>query len=215
VVGGLRFRQVIAGAFHTCGATTDFRGYCWGAGALGNATTLRSAAPVLVSGGLRFRTVVAGGGLILIPSEEQEQFASCGITTDSLAYCWGDASTGVLGTGGGGALTPLRVAGGHKFRGINMGNAHACAVTPWDVAFCWGTNTHGQVGDGTIVTRYKPVRVAGGLQFNSVTTNPYSEHSCGVTVAFKAYCWGFNVNGQVGDGTTTSRSVPVPVAGVP
>jgi alpha-tubulin suppressor-like RCC1 family protein len=209
VAGGLRFRQVITGGFHTCGATTSYQGYCWGLngnGQLGDSTGTFSRTPVAVAGGLHFRMVVAGGGIELIPSEQQEGGYSCGITTDDLAYCWGDNTAGVLGGG-----SP--VAGGHRFRGINLSNDHVCAVTLWDVAFCWGQNEVGQVGDGTTAIRYKPVRVAGGLHFRAVTTNPYSQHSCGVTTTNRAYCWGLNIGGQLGDGTTVNRLAPVAVAG--
>src|SRR3989454_12090229 len=39
-----------------------------------------------------------------------------------------------------------------------------------------------------------------------------SQHTCGVTTASSAYCWGSNDRGQLGEGTTTARSRPVLVA---
>jgi alpha-tubulin suppressor-like RCC1 family protein len=38
-------------------------------------------------------------------------------------------------------------------------------------------------------------------------------HSCGLAVGGAAYCWGNNPDGELGDGTTTNRLTPVPVAG--
>ena len=38
-------------------------------------------------------------------------------------------------------------------------------------------------------------------------------HTCAVTIARFAYCWGNNVLGQLGDGTTTQRETPWPVTG--
>jgi alpha-tubulin suppressor-like RCC1 family protein len=40
-----------------------------------------------------------------------------------------------------------------------------------------------------------------------------SDHTCGVTLEGRAYCWGHNGDGQLGDRTTTDASRPVPVAG--
>ena len=54
------------------------------------------------------------------------------------------------------------------------------------------------------------------LSFRQVSAG--TQHTCGVTTDDKAYCWGENGSGapnggQLGDGTTTDRHVPVPVAG--
>ena len=38
-------------------------------------------------------------------------------------------------------------------------------------------------------------------------------HTCGVTTGGTAHCWGWNVFAQLGNGNTTSKVTPVPVAG--
>lgn len=53
--------------------------------------------------------------------------------------------------------------------------------------------------------------MAGGRRFDTVNAGWF--HTCGVTLARRAFCWGFNVEGQLGDGTTTDRSRPVSVGG--
>jgi len=45
--------------------------------------------------------------------------------------------------------------------------------------------------------------------FDSLTAG--YEHTCGLTPGGVAYCWGVNTLGELGDGTTTVRSVPTPV----
>src|SRR4051794_36199669 len=54
---------------------------------------------------------------------------------------------------------------------------------------------------------------AAGFSFIQVSSGNSSTHSCGITSDNKAYCWGWNFYGQLGDGTTENRSRPVPVAG--
>ena len=90
VAGGLFFREVSAGASHTCGVTSDNQAYCWGSssdGQLGDGTTTNRPTPVAVAGGLRFRLV--SGGV----------FHTCGVVTGNRAYCWGDNTFGQLGNG--------------------------------------------------------------------------------------------------------------------
>jgi regulator of chromosome condensation (RCC1) repeat-containing protein len=54
--------------------------------------------------------------------------------------------------------------------------------------------------------------VATALVFRQVSTEG-GNHTCGVTTDDRAYCWGFNGSGQLGDGTTTNRQLPTAVLG--
>src|SRR5207302_1027794 len=59
------------------------------------------------------------------------------------------------------------------------------------------------------VTSEMPVTT--GLTFAQVSAREY--YACGVTTAGAAYCWGYNGNGELGNGTTTNSPTPVAVAG--
>jgi alpha-tubulin suppressor-like RCC1 family protein len=204
----LSFRQVSAGEDHTCGVTPDYRAYCWGRnefGTLGDGTiSPGQLAPVPVAGTLQFRQVSAG------------VFSSCGVSPENRAFCWGHNGTGRLGDGTTTQrLTPVPVVGGLRFLEVTVGSGHTCGVTLDYRAYCWGDNDLGALGDGTTTERHQPVRVAGGLAFRQLTAGGTlgSLHTCGVTTANVAYCWGRNDLGQLGDGTTTQRLKPVRVAG--
>jgi alpha-tubulin suppressor-like RCC1 family protein len=115
---------------------------------------------------------------------------------------------------------PVAVLGGLRFRNVTAGGAHTCGVTTDDRVYCWGWNFSGQLGVGTDrgpeICGYdacstRPVAVAGGLRFRSVSAGDY--YTCGVTTGDRAYCWGDNMEGQLGNGTTTTTLSPVPVAG--
>jgi hypothetical protein len=213
VAGGLRFRRVFTAASHTCGATTDNRAYCWGHnafGALGDGTGINRPKPAAVVGGLRFRQVKPASGIPFgLEDPEIEEAYSCGVTTDDRAYCWG---LGAVGSNVGSDGSPAPVAGGRHFDFVHPGLFHACALNPYDVAFCWGSNEFGQLGTGSGSSSTTPARVAGGLRFESLTVPPTGWHTCGVTADHRAYCWGLNYSGALGDGTTTNRPTPVPVA---
>lgn len=211
VGGGLRFRSIdVNSNAATCGLTTSDEAYCWGhlvSGILGTGASLTpTAAPTPAAEALRFSSLTLGVS------------HACGITPTGAAYCWGANTSGQLGDASAQPLTireAVRVSGGHRFREIDAGSLYTCAVTTEDQAYCWGTNAHGQLGNGTTTATSTPQLVAGGHAFASIQTlGPgVSGSTCAVTRAGAAYCWGDNVRGQLGNGTTVGSSVPVPIAG--
>jgi hypothetical protein len=83
-------------------------------------------------------------------------------------------------------------------RQVNVGRLHTCLVATDNRAYCWGWNAMGQIGDGTTsFDRPTPTLVAGGLSFRQISAGQY--HTCGVTTANRAYCWGA--------GTTTASEI--------
>jgi len=204
------FASVNGGYVHTCGVSTSRAAYCWGDnvfGQLGDGTTSSPwyrPSPAPVAGGLRFAAVTAGS------------FHTCGVTTSGAAYCWGDNQNGQLGDGTTDRRAmPAPVVGGFRFSTISAGHGHTCGVIVGGAAVCWGDNSSGQLG-GTLVVDHNtyrpfPGRVGGVHGFATVSAG--NVHTCGVTTHGAAYCWGYNVWGQLGDGTTTQRSLPVRVVG--
>jgi len=92
--------------------------------------------------------------------------------------------------------------------------AHTCALTTTGAAYCWGYNANGQLGNnGTGTITATPVRTVGDIVFESLSVSKVDDVSCGLSTSGAAYCWGKNDKGQLGDGTTTRRLVPTPVAG--
>jgi alpha-tubulin suppressor-like RCC1 family protein len=215
VVGGLMFVSLTAGSWHTCGVTTNGAAYCWGlnaAGDLGDGSTDSSAlyvrpAPVAVAGGLTFASLTAG------------LQHTCGVAANGAAYCWGDNYYGGLGDGSRDSaasyrrLTPVAVVGGLTFASLAAGRWYTCGLTSGGTAYCWGSDESGQLGDGSsgfMNLGVRPSAVAGGLTFARLTAS--GSHVCGVTSGGAAFCWGDNSDGELGDGSTTTRLTPVGVA---
>jgi len=99
-----------------------------------------------------------------------------------------------------------------SFRSVSAGRYLSCGLTTDGAAYCWGWNVYGYgLGDGSSASSAIPVAVSGGLTFSALSAGV--AHTCGVTAAGAAYCWGNNGSGQLGDGSTTSSAVPVAVTG--
>jgi alpha-tubulin suppressor-like RCC1 family protein len=139
---------------------------------------------------------------------------TCGLTAAGVIWCWGNNATGQLGDGTTtNRLTPVVVrAGALRFHHVTAADYHTCALTTDARAYCWGDNSYGQLGLGGPTTRrLRPSPVSGGLTFRQLSAGGLG-HTCGVTSTGRAYCWGNNQFGQLGDGTETDRSAPTPVA---
>jgi len=97
---------------------------------------------------------------------------------------------------------------------ISAGFTHTCAVLDDTTARCWGGNGKGELGDGTTASSNTPVVVtaAGGAALSGITQiSAGGQHTCAVLDDKTARCWGWNSNGELGDGTNTDSATPVTV----
>jgi alpha-tubulin suppressor-like RCC1 family protein len=65
------------------------------------------------------------------------------------------------------------------------------------------------MGDGSTAPHSSPVPVAGGHEFVQISAG--RAHTCALTPDRIMYCWGRNLFGELGDGTTTDRLTPAKV----
>ena len=204
VSGGLHFQSVDGGQAHTCAVSLSAAAYCWGRGddgQIGNGSTSQEGneAPQLVSGGLTWASVSAGF------------VHSCGVTTDSLAYCWGNNFAGALGNGSSAnSPTPVPVSAGLKWVAISAGAFFSCGIAADSTAYCWGYNPDGRLGDGTTQDHDVPMPIAGSLTIEAISTG--GSYVCALADDHQAYCWGGSPDGALGDGSVSHPS-PAPVSG--
>jgi alpha-tubulin suppressor-like RCC1 family protein len=205
--------DISAGAGHACAVTAGGGVQCWGwneTGQLGDGKIISRGKPEWVAG-------VAGG----IRGISAGAGHTCAMTIVGEVLCWGANGTAQLGDGtqGGTKAFAVTVAGliGPVLQ-VSAGDTHTCALTARGAVKCWGWNGLGQLGDGKYFydsgTNWSLTPVgASGLDGNIISISAGLNFSCAVTVAGGVRCWGRNDSGQLGDGTTETRFVPVAVIG--
>ena len=200
--------QVASGAQHTCTLSATGVVRCWGNnqyGQLGdNSTALRRVLPAEVSG-------LAPGVAALTAGTDH----TCALLVSGAVKCWGRNLVGWLGDGTTtDRSTPVDVVGlGSDVAAIDAGGFSTCALTTAGAVKCWGSNAYGQLGNGNTADQWTPVDVvslSGGVAAISVG----GSHACALSQAGAVKCWGNNIAGELGDGTTTNRSAPVAVVGL-
>jgi alpha-tubulin suppressor-like RCC1 family protein len=222
--------QVSCGGAAACAVTRSGKLYCWGSnfsGAVGDGTTApRSSATSIdrdVTGAaLPMLTQVSAGGAHV-----------CARAGDGSIYCWGNGGAGQLGDGVNlvdAAVGSLDVHAPQKVPTISAafvaaGFFHTCAPSANSYA-CWGGNGGGELGHLPGTQGDQPVSsilfsyansspMAGDGVFGSTAASLGAAFSCANSVTGNStYCWGENVDGQLGDleAGAGNTATPAPVA---
>jgi alpha-tubulin suppressor-like RCC1 family protein/uncharacterized membrane protein len=184
--------------------------WTWGenvAGQLGNGTTTNSPTPIQVlgPGGVGFLT-----GVVKVAAGSRHVMA---LKSDGTVWAWGTNGEGELGDNATSTMetTPVQVTGpnGVGFLtgiiAIGTTSNHTLAVRADGAVFAWGINPYGQLGTGTTTPSFVPYPVAVST-ISGLTKNPSvsagGEHSLAADpITGKAWGWGWDPYGQVGDGT--------------
>ena len=94
---------------------------------------------------------------------------------------------------------------------VSLGSGHSCARLADSSAWCWGSNDHGQLGIGNTVDQPMPTQVA-SLGFSVAEIAAGGSTSCARLGGGSLSFWGRNTLGEVGDGTTIDRTLPVQIS---
>jgi len=140
---------------------------------------------------------------------------TCGITKSNKVLCWGDNDKGQIGSDRPHTLIDkVEIAGlKNDIKSISAGTKHTCALNYSGGIKCWGFNESGQLGDGTNNNSSIPVDVKGLTQgIKAISAGDI--FNCALTSNGGVKCWGNNHSGQLGDGTTVERRIPVLVKGL-
>ncbi len=137
---------------------------------------------------------------------------TCALRSSGAVQCWGGNDQYQCGDGSSTAnkLAPYTIPG-LTLMSIRTGGWHVCGQDASGALECWGYNSDGELGRGTTFQRTGTAAPVSGLG----AVRDYDlgrQFMCAIDASSGVpMCWGDNSNGQLGDGTTTSRSLPAPV----
>jgi alpha-tubulin suppressor-like RCC1 family protein len=233
--------KLTGGYFFNCALSNQGYMYCWGddpGGSLGNGAAGGQSVPDRVLAGAAVAADKNGSYLWNIKEISAGSQHTCAVSHAGNMYCWGDDDAAFqLGNGplAGDQDVPGRVLAGEatgvdsdgtnliNMRDVGAGFRHTCAASNDGAVYCWGRGSAGSLGDGSgWVDQDSPVRVLAGEAAGVDSDDIYlaniqsvgagTAHSCALTNDGSVYCWGWDGDGQIGNGAVTGdKYTPVRV----
>lgn len=195
--------QLTAGTLHTAALKNDGTVWTWGASGSGELGRPVSPTPATLPG-----AIPGLSGILAIAAGHSHTFA---LRSDRTVAAWGYNQDFQLGDGTATLRSsPVTVTNLTNVSALDGGQFHSLALKQDGTVWAWGRNTSGQVGDGSFVNRATAVQATSlGTSVTAIAAG--STHSLAIKNDGTVWAWGLNSSGQLGDGTTTNRNVPVQV----
>ena len=207
------------GSYHSSAITTAGRIFSWGYnydGQLGDGTIINRNTPVDITNGFNLSVGET------ITNVTLGSYYSSAITSEGRFFTWGANFFVEIGDGTTinrgipvEIISRFNLSVGETITEISLGHAHSSAITSAGRIFTWGANWNGQLGDGTTTDRITPVEITNGFDLSVGETiidlSLGASHSSAITSAGRSFAWGWNANGQLGEGTTIDRTTPVEI----
>lgn len=156
----------------------------------------------------------------LISMDAGEDF-TCGFANLGRGYCWGLAEDGRTGVEPDSTcfdgpseciLPPKRMNRPElSFTAISAGGDFACGIATDQLLYCWGSDVEGQIGNGLDGAGVTPsLATVKSERFKTVSAGTH--HACALNLTGRAFCWGSDTDGQLGDVGLINSTTPIPVS---
>jgi len=192
--------SVSTGGRHTCAVTNKNELYCWGANDRGQIGI------GMMSPEVDTPTKVPLDGVRQVSAGYEH---TCAVLMDDTLYCWGrDGIMGPLGLGGGSDQPSPKVVSFTGVERVSSGSTHTCALKGGQ-QYCWGNGYQGQLGiENEYTSRTTPTDPSAVP--SPIFVSSSFHHTASISDnGGQVYVTGVNV--PLGNGTTDSTYVPLPV----
>ena len=152
--------------------------------------------------GCSFKTISAGAAHTIA------------IKIDGSLWAWGGNNNGQLGDSTNtDRNSPVQIGTATNWASISAGNSHTIAIKADGSLWAWGWNTYGQLGDGTYgsqtANKNSPLQIGTATNWASISAG--ETHTIAIKTDGTLWAWGSNSNGQLGDGSSTSKFSPTQI----
>ncbi len=177
--------------------------YAWGYnnfGTLGQGNTTNYSSPVQVGALTTWSNVANGYDAVLAP------------ILDGTMWAWGKNADGQNGQGDTsfGRSSPVQVGALTTWASAASGTFFEAAIKTDGTLWTWGRGSDGRTGQNSTTNYSSPVQVGSLTNWSKLAESPH-KHTLAIKTDGTLWAWGSNVNGRLGDGTTTTRSSPVQI----
>ncbi len=135
-------------------------------------------------------------------------------------YAWGYNYNGQFGDGSNRSKNSFiklsKTFADMAFKSISTGACHSLAINSQGIIYSSGLNRYGQLGDGTTVdvNYFLDISYSGDLNGTKITSvSAGSNYSLALDISGRVFGWGHNYYGNIGDGTQSTRIMPVLIGG--
>ncbi|MFC9776583.1 RCC1 domain-containing protein [Paenibacillus chitinolyticus] len=192
--------MIKAGGNTSIALKNDGTVWSWGnnsSGQLGDGTKNNRLNPVKVNSLASIISIASGSS------------HSLAISNEGKLWAWGSNNYGELGDGSTiSRPTPIQISNVSSVTSIAAGSSYSLVLKNDGTVWSWGLNANGQLGGGdTSINQTSPQRI---VSLNGITSISIgTSHSGAITDTGNYYTWGWNNNGQLGDGTNRDSSIPL------
>jgi len=211
VVGLSNVKAVAAGNNHSYALKGDGTLWGWGLnfdGQLGDGTRTTALVPVQITGVTDVIAIATGAASVKFVPYPTPTYHSLALKRDGTVWTWGDNRFGQLGDGStADRIVPAQVPGLSNVAAVSAGADHSVVLQRDGTLLAWGRNDHGQLGDGAQSAHVDaPIPVVALTGITAIAAG--GRHTLALKSDRTVWAWGFNGDGELGDGSTADRSLP-------